>query len=96
MKGGTPVPPFFLCGSTANGCGMPQIRLMPDTLDADTERFAPDPLGAPLFLNSLPKSGSHLLRNILRMFRSISNTEPSSYSGPTCSNISPRSNLPGS
>jgi hypothetical protein len=47
---------------------MPNIKLKPDTLDTDTMRFAPDPLREPLFLNSLPKSGSHLLRNILRMF----------------------------
>ena len=44
------------------------IRMRPDTLDADTARFAPEPLRQPLFLNSIPKSGSHLLRNILRMF----------------------------
>lgn len=44
------------------------ITIKPDTLDAETIRFAPDPLGRPLFLNSIPKSGSHLLRNILRMF----------------------------
>lgn len=44
------------------------IKLKPDTLDEDTRRFAPAPLPAPLFLNSIPKSGSHLLRNILRMF----------------------------
>src|SRR4051794_7336984 len=44
------------------------IRVKPDTLDADTVRFAPEPLRQPLFLNSIPKSGSHLLRNILRMF----------------------------
>lgn len=47
---------------------MPQIKLKPDTLDADTDRFAPEPLRQPVFLNSIPKSGSHLLRNILRMF----------------------------
>ncbi len=47
---------------------MPNIKLKPDTLDSDTLRFAPEPLRAPLFLNSIPKSGSHLLRNILRMF----------------------------
>lgn len=47
---------------------MPNIKLKPDTLDSDTLRFAPAPLRAPVFLNSLPKSGSHLLRNILRMF----------------------------
>ncbi len=47
---------------------MAVIKLKPDTLDEDTRRFAPAPLSAPLFLNSIPKSGSHLLRNILRMF----------------------------
>ena len=47
---------------------MATIRVKPDTLDADTARFAPAPLAQPLFLNSIPKSGSHLLHNILRMF----------------------------
>ena len=47
---------------------MAHIKVKPDTLDADTIRFAPEQLGQPLFLNSIPKSGSHLLRNILRMF----------------------------
>jgi hypothetical protein len=44
------------------------VKVRPDTLDADTVRFDPAPLRQPLFLNSIPKSGSHLLRNILRMF----------------------------
>jgi hypothetical protein len=44
------------------------VKVKPDTLDAETVRFAPEPLRHPLFLNSIPKSGSHLLRNILRMF----------------------------
>jgi len=44
------------------------VKVRPDTLDAETVRFAPEPLRHPLFLNSIPKSGSHLLRNILRMF----------------------------
>jgi hypothetical protein len=47
---------------------MAHIKVKPDTLDADTVRFAPQRLRQPLFLNSIPKSGSHLLRNILRMF----------------------------
>ncbi len=47
---------------------MATVKLKPDTLDADTERFGPSPLTSPVFLNSIPKSGSHLLRNILRMF----------------------------
>jgi hypothetical protein len=47
---------------------MPRIQLKPDTLDAETERFNPAPLPRPLFMTSLQKSGTHLLRNILRMF----------------------------
>jgi hypothetical protein len=47
---------------------MAHIAVQPDTLDEATARFSPEPLGAPVFLNSLPKSGSHLLQNILRMF----------------------------
>ncbi|MFN9164174.1 MAG: hypothetical protein ACK6DM_15935 [Alphaproteobacteria bacterium] len=47
---------------------MPVIRLQPDTLDAETARFSQAPLQAPVFLNSVPKSGTHLVRNILRMF----------------------------
>jgi hypothetical protein len=47
---------------------MPTIKLKGDTLDAETMRFAPEPLRAPLFLNSIPKSGTHLLMNIIRMF----------------------------
>src|SRR5438105_7935714 len=47
---------------------MPRIKLKADTLDADTVRFAPTRLKQPLFLNSIPKSGTHLLRNIIRMF----------------------------
>src|SRR5436190_1948294 len=47
---------------------MPRILLKPDTLDEETTRFAPERLRAPLFLNSLQKSGSHLLQNVMRMF----------------------------
>jgi hypothetical protein len=47
---------------------MAHIKLKADTLDAEVERFAPTPLNAPLFVNSIPKSGTHLLKNILRMF----------------------------
>src|SRR5206468_5003879 len=47
---------------------MPTIKLKHDTLDQDTARFAPTRLKEPLFVNSLQKSGSHLLRNVLRMF----------------------------
>lgn len=47
---------------------MPEIVVKPDTLDAENRRFAQTPLRKPVFLNSVPKSGSHLLRNIVRMF----------------------------
>jgi len=47
---------------------MAHIKLKADTLDAEVARFAPEPLNAPVFVNSIPKSGTHLLKNILRMF----------------------------
>lgn len=47
---------------------MPEVTVRADTLDAENRRFAQAPLRQPVFLNSVPKSGSHLLRNILRMF----------------------------
>jgi hypothetical protein len=47
---------------------MPIVKLKPDTLDEENRRFVQAPLRQPVFLNSVPKSGSHLLRNILRMF----------------------------
>ncbi|MEH6663880.1 MAG: hypothetical protein V7678_03435 [Brevundimonas sp.] len=47
---------------------MAVILGMKDTLDKDVARFAQQPLKEPLFLNSIPKGGTHLIRNILRMF----------------------------
>lgn len=47
---------------------MPRILIQPDTLDAETQKFAPGPIARPLFMTSLQKSGTHLLRNVLRMF----------------------------
>lgn len=47
---------------------MPEIHLQPDKLDEENRKFAQAPLRHSLFLNSVPKSGSHLLRNIVRMF----------------------------
>jgi hypothetical protein len=47
---------------------MPNILIEPDSLDVENRRFTQTPLGQPIFLNSVPKSGSHLLRNIVRMF----------------------------
>src|SRR5262245_58087472 len=47
---------------------MPVIRMAPDTLNEETAKFPQRRLASPLFLNSVPKSGTHLLRNIVRMF----------------------------
>lgn len=47
---------------------MPIVRMNPDTLNDENKHFEQVPLRQPLFLNSVPKSGSHLLRNIVRMF----------------------------
>lgn len=47
---------------------MPVVRMKPDTLNEEVRKFAQAPLTRPVFINSVPKSGTHLLRNILRMF----------------------------
>lgn len=47
---------------------MPIVKLKPDSLNLENRRFVQAPLSRPVFLNSVPKSGSHLLRNIIRMF----------------------------
>jgi hypothetical protein len=47
---------------------MPRIKLKPDNLNARNAEFTQVPLKQPVFLNSVPKSGSHLQRNIMRMF----------------------------
>jgi hypothetical protein len=47
---------------------MAVIKLKSDDLDLEIGRFTPLPLPQPLFVNSLRKSGSHMLANILRMF----------------------------
>lgn len=47
---------------------MAVVNVASDTLDAENRRFEQTPLLHPVFLNSVPKSGSHLLRNIVRMF----------------------------
>ena len=47
---------------------MPEIFVQRDNLDELGERFERARLDRPVFLNSVQKSGSHLLRNILRMF----------------------------
>ena len=45
-----------------------KVGLKPDTLDDENNKFVQQQLQRPLFLNSVPKCGSHLLRNVVRMF----------------------------
>ena len=45
-----------------------KINLKPDTLHEEVVKFDQRALDQPLFLNSVPKCGSHLMRNIIRMF----------------------------
>lgn len=47
---------------------MPEVAVAPDTLDQESLKFSQTKLTKPIFINSIPKSGSHLLRNVLRMF----------------------------
>ena len=47
---------------------MPRIVAKSDNLNELNARFAQAPLDAPVFLNSVPKCGTHLVRNIMRMF----------------------------
>ena len=51
---------------------MQRVNLKADTLDRENRRFTQAILREPVFLNSVPKSGSHLLRNIVRMFVPVS------------------------
>lgn len=45
-----------------------KISLAKDNLDEQGRRFVMTPLQQPVFLNAVPKCGSHLVRNIVRMF----------------------------
>lgn len=47
---------------------MPRVIATPDNLNERNPEFVQKPLTQPFFLNSVPKSGSHLLKNIVRMF----------------------------
>lgn len=47
---------------------MAVIKGLKDTLNAEVARFEQAPLAQPVLMNSVPKGGTHLLRNILRMF----------------------------
>jgi hypothetical protein len=47
---------------------MPTIVIKPDNLNELNRNYQQVPLTRPLFLNSVPKCGTHLMRNIVRMF----------------------------
>ena len=47
---------------------MPRVLAKADNLDERNTEFAQSTLRQHFFLNSVPKSGSHLLKNIVRMF----------------------------
>ncbi|WP_445424910.1 MULTISPECIES: hypothetical protein [unclassified Alishewanella] len=47
---------------------MPRVFAKPDTLNDLNPQFNQPALTQPVFLNSVPKCGTHLLRNIFRMF----------------------------
>lgn len=47
---------------------MPRITMRMDNLNERNTEFAQTPLKQPVFLNSVPKCGTHLIRNIIRMF----------------------------
>lgn len=47
---------------------MPRIVARGDNLNELNSQFAQAPLLEPVFLNSVPKCGTHLIRNVMRMF----------------------------
>jgi hypothetical protein len=47
---------------------MPRIVTKADNLNERNREFEQRPLTEPVFLNSVPKCGTHLIRNIMRMF----------------------------
>ncbi len=47
---------------------MPRVLAKPDTLNDINPQFVQQQLKKPVLLNSVPKCGTHLLRNIFRMF----------------------------
>ena len=47
---------------------MPRIALLRDSLNEVNTKFEQTPLSEPVMLNSVPKCGTHLLKNIVRMF----------------------------
>jgi hypothetical protein len=58
---------------------MPRILTNPDNLDELNRQFAHERLKEPVFLNSVPKCGTHLIRNIMRMFVSVDQHYPDTF-----------------
>lgn len=50
---------------------MAQILAKPDNLNELNTQYSHERLQHPVFLNSVPKCGTHLIRNIMRMFVSV-------------------------
>jgi hypothetical protein len=50
---------------------VPRIIMRKDNLDERNAEFVQTPLKTPIFLNSVPKCGTHLIRNVMRMFVSV-------------------------
>ena len=50
---------------------MPRIVMRMDNLNERNAEFVQTPLKHPVFLNSVPKCGTHLIRNIMRMFAPV-------------------------
>lgn len=50
---------------------MPRILAKGDNLNELNRNYVQQPLPEPVFLNSVPKCGTHLMRNIVRMFVAV-------------------------
>ena len=50
---------------------MPRILAKPDNINELNSQYSHEPLPQPVFLNSVPKCGTHLIRNIMRMFVAV-------------------------
>ena len=50
---------------------MPRVIAKPDNLDALNTKFEQTKLKHPVFLNSVPKCGTHLIKNVFRMFTPV-------------------------
>jgi len=58
---------------------MPRVIAKQDTLNQINADYNQVPLAAPVFLNSVPKCGSHLMKNIMRMFVPVAQQYDSAF-----------------